>query len=167
MEANAPVRLKLSLLQMMKLVAFFAVAFACVAPMLNLWQAGFVDGGRPQGLVFVALFEAVLVPLALVAVSFVVIRRGDWRDGLVTTLLLCSVLAALHIACWLLIGYTIPAYGNPYDPPETRVGVRFLAIHVSAILALAAASLFLAIRLRHRSRATHAPSTTPHEPIQI
>jgi hypothetical protein len=110
-------------------------------------------------LVFVALFEAVVVPPAWVGPSFVLIRRGAWRDGLVAALLLCSVSVALCIACWLLISDTIPAYGNPYDPPETRVGVRFAAIHASAILALAAANSFLAIRLRRRCKA--APPNPP------
>jgi hypothetical protein len=147
-ESVSPNRSRLSILQWMKSVVFCAVAFACVAPMLHLWRIGAVNGGTAQGLVFVALFEAIVVPLVWVGLSWCLIRRGAWRDGLIAALLLCSVSVALCIACWFLIGYTIPAYGNLYDPPDTRVGARFLAIHVSAILALAAASSFLALRLR-------------------
>src|SRR4051812_27259610 len=101
----------------MKLVAFCAVAFGCMAPMLHLWTIGVVQGGSAQGLVTVALFGAVAVPLVWVGLSFALIRRGVWRDRFITALLLCSVSVALCIAGWLLIAYTIPEYGKPYAPP--------------------------------------------------
>lgn len=151
MEPNNPDRPRRSLLHVMKLVVFCAVALACVTPMLHLWRAGFVLGGGPQGLIVVALFEAVVVPLVWVGLSFALISRGVWRDGLITAFLLCSVSVALGMACWRLIAYTVPAYGNPYDPSETRVGVSFLTLHIMAILALAAASLFLMAQLRRGS----------------
>src|SRR5580693_4816637 len=111
----------------MKLVAFSAVAFACVAPMLNLWRAGVIQGGTTQGLVLVALFEAVVVPLVWVVLSFALVRRGGGRDKLITAFLLGSVSVALSAAAWLLISYTIPAYGNPKVAPESRLGVASLA----------------------------------------
>jgi len=145
-EPNIRDRLTLSLLQVMKFVVYCAVALACVTPMLNLWQAGVMHGGAPEGLFGVAIFEAVVMPLAWVGLSFVLIRRGAWRDGLITALLLCSVVVALGFASWLLVAYTIPQYGNPYAGPANPVGVAWLIKHMLAILALAAATLFLALR---------------------
>ena len=152
MRGAIPNRPTLSLIQVMKLVIFCAVAFACVTPMLNLWHAGVVQGGSLRGLVFVALFEAILVPVAWVVVCLFLVRRGPRRDRLITGLLLCPVAIALGLACWMVISYTIPAFGNPADPPEKRVGASFVTLHVLALLALAAAALFLSLRLRRGPR---------------
>ena len=65
MPADSTKRLRLSIFQLMKLVVFFAVAFASVAPMVHLWQAGVVQGGSLSGLAVVAIFEGVLVPLIM------------------------------------------------------------------------------------------------------
>jgi hypothetical protein len=146
----------MSLLQSMKLVAFCGVGFACAAPMLNLWRAGVVDGGTTRGLLSVALFEAVVVPLVWVGLSFILIRRSGWRDKLIAALLLCSVAVALGFAVYSLIAYTIPAYGNPHVPPEERVGLASLALHLMAILALSAAPLFLSLRLMRTARPARA-----------
>ena len=135
-------RRRLSLLQVMKLVAFCAVASACVAPMWQLWRLGVVAGGILQGLVAVGLLEGVLVPLVGVALSMVLVRRGAWRDGLIFALLLWSASMALGIAWWLLFSYTIPAYGTP-----DGTGAPELAMHVGVIVALTAAALFLSVRL--------------------
>jgi hypothetical protein len=132
---------------MMKLVAFLAVGLACVAPMLNLWRAGVVNGGTAQGLVSVALFEAVVVPLVWVALAFVLVRPGGWRDQFITALLLASVSAALGIAAWMLIRYTLPAYGNPNVARESQLGLAPVALHVTVILTLFAAALYLSMRL--------------------
>jgi hypothetical protein len=140
----------------MKLVAFCAVGLACVAPMLNLWRAGVVQGGSAKGLVSVALFEAVVVPLVWGVLSFALVRRGGWRDRLITALLLGSASVALGAAVWLLISYTIPAYGNPDVAPESRLGVASLALHIMAILALFAAALFLSLRLMRTALLAHA-----------
>ena len=142
-KTNIPNLSSLSLLQMMKAVIFCAVAFACISPMLRLWQIGVVQGGTARGLVSVAIFEAVVVPLAWAGLAFVLIRRGTWSDGQITALLLCSVSVALGFACWALIAYTIPALWNPYE----RAGISSLALHATVILALAAATLFLSLRL--------------------
>jgi hypothetical protein len=136
---------------MAKLVVFFAVGLACVAPMLNLWRAGVVNGGTAQGLIGIALFEAVVVPLVWVALSFVLVRRGVWRDRLITALLLASVSVALGFATWALIGYTIPTYSYPNVAPESRPGLASLALHATVIATLSAAALYLSMRLMGRA----------------
>ena len=154
---DIPNRSRLSIIGLMKSVVFCAVAFACVAPMLHLWRIGVVDGGSAQGLLIVALFEAVAVPPVWVGLSLCLIRRGAWRDGLITSLLLCSVSVALGISCWVLFLYTIPAFGNPLDPPESRVGITSMVLHVAIILSLAAATLFLTLRLWRGNSAGPSP----------
>jgi hypothetical protein len=128
----------------MKCVVYCAVASACVAPMFHLWRVGVVDGGTTRGLIFIALFEAVVAPLAWVGLSLCLIRRGAWRDGLITTLLLCSVGVALGFACWTFGTYTIPSYKQFAN----GVGIESLSVHIITIMALVAAALFLAVRLR-------------------
>ena len=147
----------LSIVGLMKSVVFFAVAFACIAPMLHLWRIGVVNGGGTTGLIYVVLFEAIAIPLAWIGLSFCLIRRGARRDVLITSLLLCSVTVALGIACWMLVTYTIPAYGNPLDPPESRVGITSMVVHVTVVLAMAAAALFLTLRLRRGNVAASSP----------
>jgi hypothetical protein len=135
-------RLQLSLVQVVKLVLYCAVASACVAPMLHLWQNGVVDGGSFRGLVGVALFESVLVPLVWVGLSVFLVSRGAWRDGLICALLFCSVSVALGIACWMLFAW-IQAYWNRIE----ELGIVALALHVLSILALIAAAVWLSFRL--------------------
>jgi hypothetical protein len=142
MDSTTRNRFQLSLVQMMKLVIYAAVASACAAPMAHLWQVGVVEGGRIQGLLGVVLFESVLVPLVWVGLSVLLIRRGAWRDGLICALMLCSVSVALGTACWALYAF-IPAYGNS----AAQFGMAVLALHVMLILALVAAVLWLALRL--------------------
>jgi hypothetical protein len=90
-------RLQLSVVQFMKLVVYCAVASACAAPMVRLSR---INGGGAdfRGLIAVALFESVLVPLVWVGLSVLVIRRGAWRDALICAVLLCSVSVSLGIA---------------------------------------------------------------------
>ena len=156
MPAALPDRWRLSLLQVMKLVVYGAVAAACAAPMLRLWGAGFVEGGTRRGLVLVALFEAIVVPLAWACLSFVLLPRGPSRDRWIAAMLLGSVAMAAAISLWLLVAYTVPAYRNLSGPPEKRVDLTSLVIHLLAILALTAATAFLALRLRRRL----TPTTT-------
>ena len=139
MPADSAGRWNLSIFQMMKLVVFFAVAFASVAPMVHLWQAGAV-----HGLLSVAIFGAVLVPLGWIGLSVILVRRGPWRDALILCLLLCSVLVALATACQPLVFQLIPAL--------RRAGTRWdvvtaMSINSLIVLILAAASLFLVGRL--------------------
>jgi hypothetical protein len=135
-------RLRLSLLQVMKLVAYCAVGSACVAPMWRLWRMGVVGGGTVQGLVSVALFEAIVVPLVWAGLSFILVRRGAWRDGLIFILLLWPVIVALTFAGWMLFAYTIPAYGKPHGTDAAAISV-----HAVAIAALVASAVFLSRRL--------------------
>jgi hypothetical protein len=146
MESATTRRLRLSLVQVMKLVVYCAVASACAAPMVRLWRIGFVNGGTFQGLVSVVLFEAVLVPLVWVGLSLLLVRRGASRDGLICALLLCSVSVALGIACWSLFAYTLPVYGNAFAWVA-------LLLNAMVILTLIAAMLWLSPRLWHYLRA--------------
>ncbi len=157
MKLARPRRLALSLLQVMKLVVFAAVAFACVAPMLHLWQVGVVQAGTATGLIVVALFEGIAVPLVWAGLSFALIRRGPWRDRLITAFLLGSVAVALGVGSWLLVAFAIPDFLDTSRPADRRLGVSALALHVGVILALAAAMLFLSLRLRRRAH----PGTSP------
>jgi hypothetical protein len=134
----------LSILQMMKCIVYCAVSSACIAPMFHLWRIGVVGGGTTRALVSIALFEAIVIPLAWTGLSVCLIRRGAWRDALITTLLLCSVCVALGFACWTLGTYTIPAYRET----SNGVGIASVFIHIITIMTLAAAALFLAVRLR-------------------
>jgi len=144
MPADSAGRWNLSIFQMMKLVVFFAVAFASVAPMVHLWQAGAVQGGSAAGLGFVAIFGAVLVPLEWIGLSLVLVRRGPGRDTLILCLLLCSVLVALSAACWILFYQLLPALRRGTGPPDMVIA---MSINSLVVLILAAGGLFLAGRI--------------------
>jgi hypothetical protein len=150
MEADIPDRSRLSLLQLMQLVVFCAVGFACVAPMLHLWQAGVIQHREAWGLLIVALFEAIVVPLVWIGLSFILVRPGAWRDRVILALLLPPVCVGLGIASWILFTYNIPAYGNPLDPADKRVGILSIVANIIAILLLTAATLFLMLLLRRK-----------------
>ena len=135
-------RLKVSLVQVMKLIAFSAVAAGCVAPMLQLWEAGAVQARSVQGLVSVIILEAVGVPLVWAGLSFLIVGRGILRDRFIAGMLLCSVSMAFGFACWTLIAYVIPSYGTVYGPSASA-----LALHISVIITLGTAALFLLSRL--------------------
>jgi ammonia channel protein AmtB len=107
-------------------------------------------------LIFVVLFEAVLVPLVWVGLSLVLVRGGARRDGLISALLLCSATVALGIACWLLATYTIPSYRM-----GSGTGIAGLALHAATITALFATVLFLSCRLR-RGRRDEGGQLTSH-----
>lgn len=146
MAVDAPIRprIRLTLVQLMKMVIFCAVASACVAPMFHLWRVGIARASA------VVVFEAFLVPLVLAGLSFILVRRGPWKDDLIACLLLCSVSVALGFAVWLLVCYTIPAYSDPRVGPESRISLAGLILHVTVILSLAGAFLILLIGLLRR-----------------
>ena len=129
----------------MKLVAFCAVGFACVSPMLAI-----PHGKDPASYAVLAAFEGVAVPLVWTGLSMVLVRRGPWRDRLVMSLLLCSVSIALVFGCLMLFLVIISNYGNPARSPASRIRPIAVAEHVLAIVALAGAVLFLASRLFER-----------------
>ena len=86
-----------SLLQMMKAVAFVAVAFACVAPLLRTWRAGAVHGGAWSGLVAIAIVGGVAIPVAWTGLAVLLIRPGSRRDGLIAAFLLGSLVAGVAV----------------------------------------------------------------------
>jgi hypothetical protein len=92
-----PFRPKLTLRQMMKLVAFGAVASLCLAPGVRLAEGG---AGRWS---FVLLVEAVVIPLVLALVAFPLVRKGPLKDWLIRALLIVSVGVALAWAVVLLV----------------------------------------------------------------
>jgi hypothetical protein len=144
MPTTSSPRLNLSIFQMMKVVIFFAVAFASIAPMIHLWQAGVVGGGGLTGLVSVAVFGAVLVPLEWIGLSLILIRSGPRRDTLILCLLLCSVLVALATACWMFLYQLLPAYRR--GAARWNIAIPML-IASAVIVILTAATAFLAGRL--------------------
>jgi hypothetical protein len=146
----------------MILVVYGAVACGCVAPMVQLWQAGVVNGGSIQGLVGVALFEAVVVPIVWVGLSLVLVRRGAWRDTVVLALMLCSVLAALGTATWVFVAVVIPAFRRSGLSPVSLAGVGALALHALLIVGLAGAGLFLTTRLVRRSKSRGVSAGREH-----
>lgn len=147
MQADDPERSRFTLFSMMKLVAFWAVGCACVAPMLNLRRAGAIGGGPTQSFAALAVWSAVVVPLVWAGLSFSLIRRGAWRDRLILALLLSPVATALVLAIVFLFGYTLAVYNNPNISPEDRIGLPSLALHLATILTLGAAVFFLVSRL--------------------
>lgn len=147
---------RLSIVQLMKLVVFCAVGFACVAPLWQLWRAGVVNGGRIEGLLFIAVFESVAVPLVWVGLSLILVRHGAFREMLIVGLLLTSVSVALVFACWSLFAYQIPAYRSPLS----GAGLGPVVLHILVTVALTAAAMFLtrglASRIARRRRTTVA-----------
>lgn len=89
---------QLTLLQLMKLVAFAAVAALCLAPFVRMAEAGAVDW------TLVLMGEAVGIPVVLACVALVLVRAGPGKDRLVRILLLLSLTAALGVAIHPLLG---------------------------------------------------------------
>jgi hypothetical protein len=134
--------LRLSLSQMMKLVAYCAVVSACFAPMANFWRAGAVD------VLTVVIFEAVAVPLAMAGTSFVLVAPGGRRDDLILRLLLASAAAAAAFASWSFVAFTVPGMLGAWGHPSTvRVALAEAMFHLLIALVLIAAVAFLAVRL--------------------
>jgi hypothetical protein len=101
-ERVRPLRLTLTLRQMMKLVVFGAVASMCLAPMWRLADAGVVTW--PQML----LGEAVAIPTVLAVVAFPIVRKGPRRDWLIRALLATSLgiglLSTIYALFWASVG---------------------------------------------------------------
>jgi hypothetical protein len=89
--------MSLTLRQMMKFVIFAAAAAMCLAPMVQLAEAGIVDWQ------WVILGEAVGIPVVLALVAFPLVRPGPNKDWLILMLLLTSVSIALGFAVFSLI----------------------------------------------------------------
>src|SRR5690348_15605858 len=140
MEARGPSLLRLSLAQAMKLIVFCAAASACVAPMVHLWEAGAIK--TTERLAFAVIFEAVAVPLVWALLSFILIRRGIWKDRLIAAFLLGSVSVALGFATYSFIFFT-GIYRSPLGAPRSWRGLLGLVFHFAIVLALGAAFVFL------------------------
>jgi len=139
----------LTLLQLMKAVVYFAVAFACVSPMLRLWQGGGVNGGSEQGLVAVAIFSGIAVPLAWACLTLFVIRRETLRDRLVVAFLLGSVSMAEGFASWAFFAFTLREFLQ-----SPRITMSTVLGHSLVMLLLGAAMAFLVLRLWRNSKAS-------------
>jgi hypothetical protein len=92
-----PCALRLSLLQMMKLVMAAAFVSLCLTPVTRLALAGVVPWD------FLLMGAAVAVPLCAAIAAFPLVRPGPGKDRLIRTLLFSSVCAALVVAIYPLI----------------------------------------------------------------
>ena len=137
MSSQRNVGLQLSMFQAMKLIVFCAAAFACVAPIVRLWAIGGPVGGG--GTVFI--FSAIAVPSVWASLSFVLVRRGTWRDRLILSLLLFSVSAALVTAIGMLSWI---ARRMDWSSPAM---IRDLLLVAAVAITLAASVTFLVSRL--------------------
>lgn len=137
----------LSLSQMMKAVAFAAVAFACVAPLLRNQQD--VTGWTWRGMVAIATFGGVAIPLAWAGLAALLIRRGPWRDALIIRFLLSSASVALAFAGWSFLQHVPTASGDPVERPVRALMATLLS---GIIGVLGAACIFLIRRLRRGDR---------------
>ena len=149
----------LSLLQMMKAVAFAAVAFACVAPLLRTWQMGAINGGAQSGLIAIAIFGGVAIPVAWTGLAVLLIRRGAWRDQLVTSFLLCSVWVALCFALWTFAAFSVPMLWHRFVLES--ITTALLSLVIFGVLGVA--WFFLARRLwmGYRSSQINRPGAQP------
>ena len=138
---------RLTLLQAMKLIVFCAAAFASVAPMVHLWQAGVARGSA------VVLFEAVVVPLVLATLAFILLRPGPRKDCFIISSPLCSISFALGFAAYSFWSFTLPTFWNAQVHPRDRTSGAGLATHIAAILALSAGFAFLVMGLVRNSSA--------------
>jgi hypothetical protein len=82
---------------MIKLVVFAAAASMCLAPMVQLAEAGIVDWQ------WVVLGEAVGIPVVLALAAFPLVRPGPSKDSLIRLLVLTSVSIALGFVVYSLI----------------------------------------------------------------
>ena len=97
-----PIKLTLSLRQMMKLVIFGAVASMSLAPMWRFAEAGVVTW--PQ------LFfgEAVAIPMILAVAAFPLLRKGPRKDWMIRVLLTTSLgiglVESIYAPGWASVG---------------------------------------------------------------
>jgi hypothetical protein len=102
------VRLTMTLLPMMKLTIFAAVASLCLAPFVRLVEVGAVSWE------WMLVGEAMGLPVVLALLAFPLVRRGPFKDWLIRSLLLASVSVGLGFSAYsLLWGRAIWATGVP------------------------------------------------------
>jgi hypothetical protein len=130
-----PRRHNLTLRQMMKLVVFGAVASASAVPMVRLTEIGAITWP------FLALFEAVAIPLVLALVAFPLVHQSPLKDWLIRVLLLISVGSVLGAAIYSL------AWASS-GPPSLNVWAS--GMHVEFlwfVIAVTGAPFILLVRL--------------------
>lgn len=127
---------KLSILQVMKLVAFAGVGLAFAVPGLRMWCEG---GAHEVGSIraMTTYFGAILLLAAWAGLALVVVRRGPRRDALIFALLLGAVLMLLAgVAMSVVVFATRDHLGG-------QGGRSFMAGMSAFFLVLAALAWFL------------------------
>jgi len=140
-QPTAP-RMQISLLQMMKLMAFIGAACACVAMMVQIPMKFRGDDGEIRWSLYfgLAAAELILIPLAWAILALLLVRQGRFKDTLIVLLLLCSVSTLLVIIATILF----------VDPEPMELSV--LIILIATILFLLGSAVFLVTRLYRRYR---------------
>lgn len=139
--------LRLTLAQMLKLVAFSAVGLSVPIALTTPGAPGTFQG------LFVGLGSLMLVPIAWAVLSLLIVRPGPRRDRLVWSLLLGSLsvlLAYLGLTFGLML--LVQAQGQP--------GPWLLLV---VLLVLGGLWLYLLGRIRQR-RSVARPTTPPSRP---
>lgn len=132
------VRMRFTLLQMMKLVAFIAAACACVAFVLQLFGAPSPDEDgniRWSVVATFAIFELAAVPFVWALLALSLVRESRFKDRLILALLLFPVSIIL-----IVLGMLVAIPPVPLSLSET-------AGLVGCTVVLAAALVFLVARL--------------------
>jgi hypothetical protein len=89
--------LRMTMLQMFKLVLFAALASLCLAPASRLVEAGV--GTWPGFLVM----EGVVIPLVLAIAAFPLVRKGPFKEWMIQALLMLSLAVCLGVATFYLL----------------------------------------------------------------
>ncbi len=104
-----PLRLKLTVRQMMKLVAFSAIVSFCLVQGIRFEQELAAPSGSKRPVaswVFVLAVEGVAIPLVLAIVALPLVRKGPLKDWVIRILLLVPVSATLLV---LLVVFVVSA----------------------------------------------------------
>ena len=147
-----PLRLKLTLRQMMKLVVFGAIASASAVPMVRFAENGAITWP------FLVLFEAVAIPLVLALAAFPLVRQSPLKDWLIRVLLLISVTSILGAAIYSL------AWASS-GPPSLNIWASGMpAEFVWFAIAATGAPFILLVRLVVPARQDKKPRTPTFKP---
>jgi hypothetical protein len=104
--------MRLTLLQMMKLVVAFAFASAYVLPLVRLAEAGTATWSA------MAIVGAIGIPLVFALSTTILARKGALKDWLIRVLSMTSVVVALGVCAHALVA-AVTAWirrGVPSDP---------------------------------------------------
>jgi len=119
----------MTLLQLMRLVVFAAVASLCLAPFGRMAEAGIVPW------TFVLMGAAVGIPLVLAVVALLIVRTSPARDRSVRGLLLFSVISAAAISGHPLLGPS-PLWSTGVPKVTFVMALTFLAVPAGLLLRL-------------------------------